>query len=36
VFLEFDDEAELEAISVKRYVRYKLVRDDVRNPHNAH
>jgi hypothetical protein len=28
VFLEFDDKAELEAISVKRYARYKLVRDD--------
>jgi len=36
VFLEFDDEAELEAISVKRYARYRLVRDDVRNPRNAH
>lgn len=30
VFLEFDDEAELEGISVKRYARYKLVRDDTR------
>jgi hypothetical protein len=29
VFLEFDDEEELEAIAVKRYARYKLVRDDV-------
>lgn len=28
VFLEFDDEADLEMISVKRYARYKLVRDD--------
>jgi len=36
IFLEFDDEAELEAISVKRYARYKLVRDDARNLHNAH
>ncbi len=31
VFLEFDDKAELEAISVKRYARYKLVRDDKRS-----
>jgi len=28
VFLEFDDKEELEAISVKRYARYKLVRDN--------
>lgn len=28
VFLEFDDDADLEAISIKRYARYKLVRDD--------
>jgi len=35
VFLEFDDEAELEAISVKRYARYKLVRDDARSLSNA-
>jgi hypothetical protein len=27
-FVEFDDKADLEAISVKRYARYKLVRDD--------
>jgi len=31
VFLEFDDKAELETISVKRYARYKLVRDDKRS-----
>jgi hypothetical protein len=31
VFLEFDDEEELEMISVKRYARYKLVRDDKRS-----
>lgn len=30
VFLEFDDEPELEKISVKRYMRYKLIRDDQR------
>jgi hypothetical protein len=36
VFLELDDEAELEAISVKRYARYRLVRDDTWNPRNAH
>jgi hypothetical protein len=30
IFLEFDDEEELETIAVKRYARYKLVRDDVR------
>lgn len=29
VFVEFDDESELEKISVKRYARYKLVRDDI-------
>lgn len=28
VFVEFDDEADLEAIAVKRYMRYKLVRKD--------
>ncbi|MFL6276230.1 MAG: endonuclease [Blastocatellia bacterium] len=27
-FVEFDDQADLEAISVRRYARYKLVRDD--------
>lgn len=36
VFLEFDDETELEAISVKRYARYKLARDDTREFHKAH
>lgn len=30
VLLEFDDEEELEAIAVKRYARYKSVRDDTR------
>lgn len=35
VFLEFDDKAELEAISVKRYARYKLVRDDKQNKSEA-
>jgi hypothetical protein len=30
VLLEFDDEEELETIAVKRYARYKLVRDDAR------
>jgi len=29
VFVEFDDVSDLEKISVKRYARYKLVRDDV-------
>jgi hypothetical protein len=28
VFLEFDDKADLETISVKRYARYRLIRDD--------
>jgi hypothetical protein len=28
VFIEFDDEAALEEIAVKRYMRYKLIRDD--------
>jgi len=28
IFVEFDDEADLESISVKRYARYKLVRID--------
>ncbi len=28
VFVEFDDKAELEEIAVKRYMRYKLVRED--------
>lgn len=36
VFLEFDDKEELEAISVKRYARYKLVRDDRQTKSETH
>jgi len=36
VFLEFDSEPELEMISVKRYTRYRLVRDDKRAGPEGH